>query len=66
MSRRSILAWFLPILVLAYGAFVVGGGLLESPANADLAVVLGNEVLPDGRLSARLAARVDRAIELYN
>jgi tetratricopeptide (TPR) repeat protein/vancomycin permeability regulator SanA len=66
MSRRSILAWLLAILVLAYGAFVVGGGLLESPANADLAVVLGNEVLPNGRLSTRLAARVDRAIELYN
>jgi tetratricopeptide (TPR) repeat protein/vancomycin permeability regulator SanA len=66
MSRRSILAWSLAILVLAYGVFVVGSGLLESSANADLSVVLGNEVLPDGRLSARLAARVDRAIELYN
>jgi vancomycin permeability regulator SanA len=66
MSRRSILAWSLAILVLVYVVVVVGSGLIENSAGADLAVVLGNEVLPDGRLSQRLAARVDRAIELYN
>jgi vancomycin permeability regulator SanA len=66
MSRRSILAWTLAILALAYVVFVVGSGVLENSADADLAVVLGNEVLADGRLSPWLAARVDRAIELYN
>lgn len=40
-------------------------GLHDNIARADMGLVLGNTVLPDGIPSPRLAARLDRAIELY-
>ena len=55
---------FLGAMLLAAGT-LVWSGLHDQPGYADLAVVLGNEVLPDGRPSPRLAARLDRAAELY-
>ncbi|MEZ0368609.1 MAG: YdcF family protein [Candidatus Sericytochromatia bacterium] len=33
---------------------------------ANVAVVMGNEVLPNGKPSPRLKARLDKALELYN
>jgi uncharacterized SAM-binding protein YcdF (DUF218 family) len=54
------LAWFgLHGLVIAFL------GLADDVRPADLAVVLGNEVLPDGRPHPRLASRLDRALGLY-
>jgi vancomycin permeability regulator SanA len=40
-------------------------GLHDNIARADMGLVLGNTVFPDGTPSPRLAARLDRAIELY-
>lgn len=40
-------------------------GVIEDDAPADAAVVLGNAVEPDGTLSPRFRARLDRALELY-
>ena len=40
-------------------------GVVEDDAPADAAVVLGNAVEPDGTLSPRFRARLDRALELY-
>ncbi len=44
-------------------------GLREELSNeslkANLAVVMGNEILPDGKPSPRLLARLDQAVELY-
>ncbi len=40
-------------------------GLVEDDAQADAAVVLGNAVEPDGTLSPRFQARLDRALDLY-
>jgi vancomycin permeability regulator SanA len=40
-------------------------GLKEDVFTADIAVVLGNEVYADGTPAPRLAARLDRAAELY-
>lgn len=40
-------------------------GLLAGAREADVAVVLGNTVQPDGQPSPRLAARLDRAYDCY-
>jgi vancomycin permeability regulator SanA len=52
-------AFALGVAVLAWD------GLHDDIRSADLGVVLGNTVYPDGTPSPRLAARLDRALELY-
>lgn len=52
-------------LTTFYFAAVICAGLLARPDTADVAVVLGNEVLNTGKPSARLAARLDCAYALY-
>lgn len=62
---------FLPLLAvfaasfLLVAAVVVAIGLRDRPHAADLAVVLGNEVYANGQPAPRLAARLDRALEVY-
>jgi uncharacterized SAM-binding protein YcdF (DUF218 family) len=46
-------------------AVLVCTGLRDDEAHADLAVVPGNTVQTDGTPSPRLAARLDRALEVY-
>jgi vancomycin permeability regulator SanA len=46
-------------------ALLVCDGLRDDLGSADLGVVLGNTVYPDGTPSRRLAARLDRALELH-
>ncbi|NBB51458.1 YdcF family protein [Rhizobium sp. CRIBSB] len=43
---------------------LIGDGLTDEIAPGDVAVVLGNQVYRDGTPSPRLAARLDRAVEL--
>ncbi|KQZ42453.1 YdcF family protein [Duganella sp. Root1480D1] len=56
---------------LLAGVFLLGCGLLvvagcsDRHADADLIVVPGNTVAPDGRPSPRLQARLDMALALY-
>jgi vancomycin permeability regulator SanA len=57
-------AAFAAVYVVA-AALIVIAGLREDARTADVAVVFGNEVLPDGTPSRRLAARLDRALDLY-
>ena len=58
-------------LVLAISALVAGAavivldGLTDEIAPSDVAIVLGSKVNPDGQPSPRLAARLDRAVELH-
>ncbi|MHA3771506.1 YdcF family protein [Verrucomicrobiota bacterium sgz303538] len=52
------------VLAIAVGA-LVWDGLSDEIGTADLGLVLGNTVYPDGTPSPRLAARLDRALELY-
>ncbi len=52
-------AYFLAVIIL------VLAGLNDVLGKADVALVLGNEVAPDGTPSARLAARLDRAATLF-
>lgn len=44
---------------------IVADGLSDDIHTADVAIVLGNTVESDGRPSARLQARLDKAVELY-
>ena len=54
----------LALLLVICTVMLIGDGLTDETAPADVAVVLGNQVHPDGTPSARLAARLDRAVEL--
>jgi vancomycin permeability regulator SanA len=45
--------------------WIVADGWRENVQPCDVGVVLGNTVYPDGRLSPRLQARLDRALQLY-
>lgn len=60
---RTILA-ISAIIALAAGA-LIWDGLHDEIGTADLGVVLGNTVNADGSPSPRLAARLDRTLELY-
>lgn len=61
----GLLAIACTALLLA-SAVLVASGLNDEIQKADVAVVLGNTVNPDGSPSNRLAARLDRAAELYH
>lgn len=52
------------LFLLAIVAITVDG-LTDTAREAHIAVVLGNEVKPDGSLSNRLKARLDKALDLY-
>ncbi len=52
--------------ILLASAVLVSQGIRDEIHEADVAVVLGNTVNPDGTPSRRLAARLDRALELYH
>jgi vancomycin permeability regulator SanA len=54
------------ILFLLIGSLVISlAGLDDTRHSADLAVVLGNMVLPDGTPSKILKARLDHTVDLY-
>ncbi len=66
-QRRLILSLAVsPLLVLAGASLaIVLAGLNDHLHAADLGVVLGSKVNPDGRPSLMLQARLDHALELY-
>jgi vancomycin permeability regulator SanA len=66
-KRRKILALLLvfPLWFLAHVVYIVADGLTDEIAKTDAAVVLGNTVERDGQPSARLQARLEKAVELY-
>ncbi|MGE8633633.1 MAG: YdcF family protein [Achromobacter piechaudii] len=61
--RRVLVA--LLVLTLLAAAALAATGLLTRARPADVAIVLGNTVLPTGQPSPRLAARLDRAYDCY-
>ena len=68
-SRRfgccgKLLFWLVLLAMLA-ASLIILLGLQDHPTHAGVAVVLGNEVYKDGTPSPRLAARLDKALELY-
>ena len=72
MKRKRIKGVITIIVVLCVlfmllpAAAIVYDGLTDEMAPCDTAIVLGNEVLPDGRPSPRLQARLDKTVELFN
>jgi len=67
-AMRASFRWILGLAALLYAvgaALLAADGLTDRVAAADLAVIPGNRIEPDGHPSARLAARLDRAAELY-
>ena len=54
-----------PLWFLIHTICIVADGLTDEIAAADAAVVLGNTVERDGQPSARLKARLEKAVELY-
>lgn len=55
-----ILGWF-----LLHTTWIIWDGLTDHLQKADVAVVFGNKIELTGQPSARLQARLDRAIEVY-
>jgi len=69
MSFRRLFqfAALLIVLVVLVGiSLIVYDGVTDELTPADIGVVFGNTVTPDGLPSARLRARLDRAIVLYH
>lgn len=70
-ARRAAAARLLKLalaalaLPLVCGAALLFWGGRDILIETDVAVVLGNEVYADGRPSPRLAARLDKSLELY-
>jgi len=61
---RTILT--LTAILAAGTGTLLWDGLHDDVARADIGLVLGNTVFPDGTPSPRLAARLDRAAALYH
>ena len=63
-SVKKTLSACFAVLLLFWG-YLIYDGAGQADAPADVAVILGNQVYPDGTLSDRLKARLDRGAELY-
>lgn len=53
------------LMLLAAAGSLVWSGMNDQLGKADLALVLGNQVNPDGTPSPRLKARLDQTLDLY-
>ena len=66
MKRKILIAIALLIAAPVVGLFaLLWSGLHDHLGHADVALVLGNTVNPDGTPSARLKARLDKTAELF-
>ena len=65
IKRAFILLAAMGSLLLIASGVLVYSGLRDDIHTADAGLVPGNTVLPDGRPSARLQARLDQTLELY-
>ena len=66
LLRQLVRACLAALAVVAFGlGALIWDGLHDEIEPADIGVVLGNTVHPDGTPSRRLAARLDRTAELF-
>ena len=61
--RYLLMAIAFPIILLTL--FIVIDGVTDERKSADLIVILGNKINPDGNPVERLAQRLDKGLELY-
>ncbi|MFC5473456.1 YdcF family protein [Paraherbaspirillum soli] len=64
LLRKVALAAIVAAFFLSAGAIAVDG-FFDRISASDVAIVLGSKVNPDGSVSPRLAARLDKTVELY-
>lgn len=65
-KRKLLLALlFAVLLFLGAAGVLVWSGMSDRLGHADVALVLGSKVNPDGSPSPRLKARLDTAVDLY-
>lgn len=65
LKRLRLLAFLLVGLAVLGSLGVALAGLNDDIQPSDVGIVLGSQVLPDGRPSERLKARLDEAVALY-
>lgn len=65
MKRAVVAASIAAVAMIVAATALIADGLNDRIEPADVAVVLGSKVMPDGTPSPRLKARLDRGIELF-
>jgi uncharacterized SAM-binding protein YcdF (DUF218 family) len=65
IKKLLLFLTFLSLFFIVPALLIVADGLTDELHQADVAVVLGNTVNPDGQPSPRLQARLDKTVELY-
>jgi uncharacterized SAM-binding protein YcdF (DUF218 family) len=64
-KRSRIVAWILLSWFILHMIYITWDGFKGYAGSADTAIILGNPVTEDGKLSPLLKGRVDKAIDLY-
>jgi vancomycin permeability regulator SanA len=65
LTLKQIISATFAVIIVYLCAYIILFGLYDVTPKSDLIVVPGNTVNPDGSLSLRLRARMDRAIKLF-
>ena len=65
LTLKQLLSLTFAIIIIWLFAYIILFGLYDVTPKSDVIVVAGNTVTPDGSLSPRLRARMDRAIKLF-
>lgn len=65
MKRIRIFLSIVSIWFFIHTTYITIDGIGSTSKNADIAVIFGNTVHPNGEMSTRLKARVDKGLELY-
>ena len=65
-KKAGIILLAMVIIVVIAAGCITWSGMNDRIGQADVALVLGNKVHPDGTPSDRLKGRLDRAVELFN
>ena len=64
-KHKKRIFWTGSLLVVGHFLFVSIYGLVQKAEAADVIVILGNQIMPDGTPSIRLQERLDKGLELY-
>ncbi len=65
LSKIKFIFYLLLLWLIVHLTYITIDGLSDNGASADVAVILGNKINPDGTLSERLQKRLECGLELY-